>query len=106
MQEFHGNQGRIGPNPPIHTHIEIYLNSSKDYKNLLKGNPLTTRTTSTGNQLLIGAMRIGGGNDAVLRSRVKNQMMLFYGLYSAASKPQMPVSAYSVGLNTSENNII
>lgn len=106
MQEFHGNQGRIGPIPSIHTHIEIFLNNSKDYKNLLKGNSLTTRTTSTGNQLLIGAMRTGGGNDAVLRSRVKNQMMLYYGAYSVASKPQMPVSAYSVGLNNSENNIV
>jgi hypothetical protein len=114
MQEFHGNQGRIGPNPPIHTHIEIYLNSSRDYKNLLKKNgrshSLTTRTSSTGNQLLIDAMRIGGANDAkdaaLLRRRVKNQMMLFYGLYRAASKPKMPASAYSVGLDNSENKII
>jgi len=100
--EFHGVQGPFGS---VHKSVEAYLNNSKDYKNLLQGNPLTTHTSSTGNQLLINAMRIGGGNDATLRRRVKNVMIAYYGQYTAASKPQMPVSAYSTGLNNSENNI-
>lgn len=102
LREFHGVQGPIGS---VHKHVEAYLNNSRDYRTLLQGNPLTTRTTSTGNQLLIERMRIGGGNDAVLRSRVKNQMMGYYSYYRTNSKPPMPSTAYSVGLNTSENNI-
>ena len=100
--EFHGNSGPIGP---VHKAVETYLNNSNDYRNLLRGYPLTTRTASTGNQLLINAMRSGGGNNAVLRSRVKSVMMIYYGYYTANSNPQMPVTAYSVGLSNAENNI-
>ena len=102
LTEFHGNSGPIGP---IHKAVENYLNTSEDYKNLLQGHPLTNHTSSVGNQLLINRMRIGGGNDALLRSRVKGVMMVYYGYYTLNSEPQMPVTAYSFGLTNAENNI-
>jgi hypothetical protein len=40
-----------------------------------------------------------------LRSRVKNTMMGYYGMYRDSSNPQMPTSTYSTGLNNSVNNI-
>jgi hypothetical protein len=102
LREFHGVQGPIGP---IHKVVEAFLNNSRDYRTLLQGNPLTNNTTSRGNQLLINRMRTGGGNDAVLRSRVKNVMMGYYLYYRTNSKPPLPIVAYSTGLNNSVNNI-
>ncbi|NJM14546.1 MAG: hypothetical protein HC896_03430 [Bacteroidales bacterium] len=103
LREYHGNQGPIGG---IHTYIENYLNNSRDYRNLLQGNPIERdNTNGTGNQLLITEMRTGGGNNATLRSRVKGQLLGYYRHYRNNSAPQMPSSAYSVGLNDSVNNI-
>lgn len=102
-REFHGVQG---PFSSIHVTVQSYLNNHPDYSNLLQGNPLTTFTTSLGNQLLINEMRTGGNNNALLRQRVKGVLLEYYGNYQAASLPQMPTAAYSTGLNASENNIV
>ena len=81
----------------------MYLNNSPEFGNLLGGNPLTKQRSSTGNKILIREMK--KPNSQSLRRQVKNVMIGYYGYYTANSKPQMPVSAYSVGLNKAENNI-
>lgn len=104
LREFHGNHG---PNGGIHTYIQNYLNNSNDYKDLLQGNDIKrNNTNATGNQLLINRMRTGGGNDATLRRRIRNQLLAYYRYYKASSKPKMPTTAYSVGLGDSVDNIV
>ncbi len=79
------------------------LNSTPEYKNILDGNNLNSQTTGAGNSLLIKAMKKPGSDD--LRRDVKNTMLAYYSYYTINSDPQMPATAYSVGLGKAEKNI-
>ncbi len=98
--EFHGNSGPIGP---VHKVVQAMLNSNPEYREILDGNDLTKNRSSTGNDLLIKAMKKPGSAD--LRRQVKNAMLGYYTYYTVKSDPQMPPAAYAVGLGKAENNI-
>jgi hypothetical protein len=79
------------------------LNSKPEYKDILDGNNLEPIRGADGNKLLIAAMKKPDSEN--LRRDVKNAMLGYYDFYTAKSDPQMPATAYSVGLEKAGNKI-